>query len=146
MKKTPDRIASFSVDHDVICEGIYISRIDGDITTYDMRTRVPNAGSYMDNLTIFVQNLRTDLGVTEAVPFIAGELGQWRPVVSTFNEMIHHISEYIPNSDWVSSEGGSPIASPDPNGEPNLKDPHFDRASQLLIGERYAEKVLKMCY
>lgn len=101
---------------------------------------------YMDNLTVFVQNLRTDLGVTEAVPFIAGELGQWRPVVATFNEMIHHIAEYIPNSDWISSEGGSPIASPDPNGEPNLKDPHFDRASQILIGERYAEKVLEMCY
>ena len=101
---------------------------------------------YMDNLTVFVQNLRTDLGVTEAVPFIAGELGQWRPVVATFNEMIHHIAEHIPNSDWISSEGGSPIASPDPNGEPNLKDPHFDRASQILIGERYAEKVLEMCY
>lgn len=105
-----------------------------------------NTEVYMDNLAVFVQNLRTDLGVAEDVPFIAGELGKWRPVVSTFNEMIHHISEYIPNSDWVSSEGGSPIASPDPNGEPNLKDPHFDRASQLLIGERYAEKVLKMCY
>ena len=46
------RIASFSVDHDLIDEGIYISRIDGDITTYDMRTRVPNSGVYMDNLTM----------------------------------------------------------------------------------------------
>ncbi len=52
MEKTPNRIASFSVDHDIITEGIYISRIDGDITTYDMRTRIPNAGSYMDNLTM----------------------------------------------------------------------------------------------
>ena len=46
------RIASFSVDHDLISEGIYVSRIDGDVTTYDMRTRVPNAGDYMDNLTM----------------------------------------------------------------------------------------------
>lgn len=46
------RITSFSVDHDYIGKGIYISRIDGDITTYDMRTRVPNAGDYMDNLTM----------------------------------------------------------------------------------------------
>ncbi len=46
------RIASFSVDHDLITEGIYISRIDGDITTYDMRTRVPNSGVYMDNITM----------------------------------------------------------------------------------------------
>ena len=46
------RIASFSVNHDFIDEGIYISRIDGDITTYDMRTRRPNMGDYMDNLTM----------------------------------------------------------------------------------------------
>lgn len=47
-----NRIASFSVDHDFITPGIYVSRIDGDITTYDLRTRKPNAGSYMDNLTM----------------------------------------------------------------------------------------------
>ena len=46
------KIASFSVNHDNITEGIYVSRIDGDITTYDLRTRVPNAGDYMDNLTM----------------------------------------------------------------------------------------------
>ena len=47
-----ERITSFSVDHDLIEKGIYISRIDGDITTYDMRTRKPNCGDYMDNLTM----------------------------------------------------------------------------------------------
>lgn len=48
------RIASFSVNHDYIREGIYVSRIDGDITTYDMRTRIPNNESddYMSNLTM----------------------------------------------------------------------------------------------
>lgn len=46
------RISSFSVDHDFIDEGIYVSRIDGDITTYDMRTRKPNMGDYMDNVTM----------------------------------------------------------------------------------------------
>ena len=47
-----ERITSFSVDHDLIEKGIYISRIDGDVTTYDMRTRKPNCGDYMDNLTM----------------------------------------------------------------------------------------------
>ena len=47
-----ERIASFNVDHDKITKGIYISRIDGDITTYDMRTRVPNMGDYMSNITM----------------------------------------------------------------------------------------------
>lgn len=47
-----EKIASFTVDHDKIEPGIYISRIDGDIVTYDMRTRKPNMGDYMDNLTM----------------------------------------------------------------------------------------------
>ena len=47
-----NKIASFTVDHDKLTEGIYVSRIDGDVTTYDLRTRVPNAGDYMDNLTM----------------------------------------------------------------------------------------------
>ncbi|MBQ2775490.1 MAG: S-ribosylhomocysteine lyase [Clostridia bacterium] len=46
------RITSFSVDHDFIVPGIYVSRIDGDVTTYDLRTRKPNCGDYMDNLTM----------------------------------------------------------------------------------------------
>lgn len=47
-----DKIASFTVDHDLLTEGMYISRIDGDITTFDMRTRKPNSGDYMDNVTM----------------------------------------------------------------------------------------------
>ena len=49
---SPKRIASFSVNHDYIDEGIYVSRIDGDIVTYDLRTRKPNMGDYMDNITM----------------------------------------------------------------------------------------------
>ncbi len=47
-----NRIASFSVNHDYIEPGIYISRVDGDITTFDMRTRKPNAGDYMENIAM----------------------------------------------------------------------------------------------
>ena len=46
------RIASFSVDHDFIVPGMYVSRIDGDIVTYDLRTRKPNADDFMDNITM----------------------------------------------------------------------------------------------
>lgn len=44
-----EKIASFEVDHRYITEGIYLSRIDGDITTYDLRTRKPNCGDFMDD-------------------------------------------------------------------------------------------------
>lgn len=43
------RIASFEVDHRFITPGIYLSRIDGDITTYDLRTRKPNCGDFMSD-------------------------------------------------------------------------------------------------
>lgn len=36
------RIASFSVNHDVLEKGLYISRIDGDVVTYDVRMKKPN--------------------------------------------------------------------------------------------------------
>ena len=47
-----ERITSFCVDHDKIGKGIYVSRIDGDVTTYDLRTRIPNGGDYMDHVTM----------------------------------------------------------------------------------------------
>ncbi|MBQ3118151.1 MAG: S-ribosylhomocysteine lyase [Clostridia bacterium] len=46
------KITSFTVDHRYITEGIYISRVDGAVTTYDLRTRKPNCGDYMDNETM----------------------------------------------------------------------------------------------
>jgi len=49
---TPEKIQSFKIDHNKLKEGIYISRTDGDIVTYDLRTRKPNMGEYMDNSTM----------------------------------------------------------------------------------------------
>ena len=46
------RIASFSINHDKLLPGLYVSRIDGDITTYDMRCRRPNTGDLIDNSTL----------------------------------------------------------------------------------------------
>ena len=36
----------------LLMPGFYISREDGDVITYDLRTRKPNAGDYMDNATM----------------------------------------------------------------------------------------------
>ena len=46
------KIESFKIDHNKLKEGIYVSRVDGDIVTYDLRTRKPNMGEYMDNATM----------------------------------------------------------------------------------------------
>ena len=44
-----EKIASFQVDHTKFGVGMYISRIDGDIVTYDVRMVKPNGGVYVSN-------------------------------------------------------------------------------------------------
>ena len=41
------KIASFTVNHDTLEKGMYISRIDGDVVTYDIRMKLPNGGDYL---------------------------------------------------------------------------------------------------
>ncbi|MDD3809491.1 MAG: S-ribosylhomocysteine lyase [Erysipelotrichaceae bacterium] len=43
-----ERITSFSVDHEKLAQGIYVSRVDGDIVTYDLRMTVPNLEAAID--------------------------------------------------------------------------------------------------
>ena len=47
-----ERIKSFQINHNILEPGFYISREDDNVITYDLRTRKPNAGSYMDNATM----------------------------------------------------------------------------------------------
>ncbi len=42
-----EKIASFQVDHTVLTEGMYVSRVDGDITTFDLRFVRPNTPPYL---------------------------------------------------------------------------------------------------
>lgn len=44
-----ERIASFSVDHTKLEPGMYTSRTDGDVVTYDVRMKKPNGGDYLSN-------------------------------------------------------------------------------------------------
>lgn len=41
------RIASFSIDHDKLQKGMYVSRVDEDVITYDIRMKRPNMGDYL---------------------------------------------------------------------------------------------------
>lgn len=46
------KIASFTVNHDKLKRGMYVSRVDGDVITYDIRMKTPNAGDYLSNGTL----------------------------------------------------------------------------------------------
>lgn len=43
------KIASFQVDHTKFSVGMYVSRVDGDIITYDVRMVRPNGGVYLSS-------------------------------------------------------------------------------------------------
>ena len=44
-----ERIASFTVDHTTLLPGLYLSRRDGDIVTFDLRFKKPNTGDLLTN-------------------------------------------------------------------------------------------------
>ena len=44
-----ERIASFQVDHNKLIPGMYLSRRDGNVTTYDLRFKKPNTGDLLTN-------------------------------------------------------------------------------------------------
>ena len=47
-----EKIKSFQINHNILEPGFYISREDDNVITYDLRTRKPNNGDYMDNATM----------------------------------------------------------------------------------------------
>ena len=48
-ENTMERIASFQVDHDKLEPGLYLSRRDGEVTTFDLRFKKPNTGDLLTN-------------------------------------------------------------------------------------------------
>lgn len=96
---------------------------------------------YMEKLQKLITELRTDLGM-EDLPVVVGQISKWdgwtkRPEgTRAFNEMITTVSDFIPNSGFVTSEGIKPYK--------DEFDPHFDTGGQLLLGKRYAYKIIDL--
>ena len=44
-----ERIASFTVNHDTLRPGLYLSRRDGNVVTFDLRFKRPNTGDLLTN-------------------------------------------------------------------------------------------------
>ena len=44
-----ERIASFTVDHNVLVPGLYLRRRDGNEVTFDLRFKKPNTGDRLTN-------------------------------------------------------------------------------------------------
>lgn len=92
---------------------------------------------YTETLSRIMSDMRKALDAPDAV-VVVGQIAQWVERYQDFNVRIQKIAEDLPNSDWVSSEGLGM--------QKDKSDPHFSREGQLILGERYAEKILEMCY
>lgn len=89
-----------------------------------------NAGraeQYPLQLRELVRRFRNDLG-NDKLPFVFGQLGSWNEKYASFNAMIVEQPEAIPFTACVRTAGLT--------GKDSA---HFDRASQLELGKRYAE-------
>jgi hypothetical protein len=86
---------------------------------------------WVSQVAEIVEDLRTDLGLGEDVPFIAGELLR-SGCCAGFNSRVNQLPASIPNAHVVSSLG---LAGVDQY--------HFDLAGQRVIGGLYADAMLE---
>lgn len=98
-----------------------------------------NPEAYKQKLISLMNDLREDLGMPD-LPVVVGQISQWNWTkreagTAPFNKMIKKVTSFISNSDWVSSKGLGWYK--------DETDPHFNTEGQLILGKRYAEKVLK---
>lgn len=47
-EKQMEKIKSFQVNHNTLKKGLYVSRVDRDVVTYDLRMKLPNGDDYLD--------------------------------------------------------------------------------------------------
>ena len=85
---------------------------------------------YMTKLVTMINALRADLN-TPDLAFVAGQLSNDKPHRSDFNKMIMELPKHTDNASVITTENTSTIDST-----------HFDAASQRLLGERYAKKMI----
>ena len=74
-----EKIASFTVDHNKLMPGLYLSRRDGSIVTFDLRFKKPNTGDLLTNSEMhsaehLIATLLRNSGDREAVVYF-GPMG-----------------------------------------------------------------------
>jgi hypothetical protein len=87
---------------------------------------------YPAQITELIQSLRTELGIPD-LPFVAGQLSEDKPARHDFNAMILTLPSIVEFTGVVTTEGTV-----------TMEGTHFNSASQRLLGERYAAKMLKL--
>jgi len=87
---------------------------------------------YMDTLIYLINSLRMEFD-EPYLPFIASELSEDKSHRIPFNEMIRKLPEKLEYTGVISASGTITIDST-----------HFDSKSQVILGERFADKILEL--
>ena len=141
-----ERIASFCVDHTKLGRGMYLSRQDGDVLTWDIRMKKPNHGDYLSTgaahtlehlFATYARNSQYKDGVVYVGPmgcrtgFYLLLFGDYesRDIIPLMQEMFAFIRDY---------RGEVPGASPRDCG--NYLDMNLPMANYLA--KKYLENVL----
>lgn len=88
--------------------------------------------SYISDLKYLVESFRNDLD-NSSLPFVLGQIYLANKGKKGFNDLLLEVPRYIPYTGVVKSDSTSTFD--------NL---HFDTASQILMGERYAEAMRRI--
>ncbi|SMC95120.1 sialate O-acetylesterase [Pedobacter africanus] len=91
------------------------------------------AGRYIANLKKLIADLRKDLLASD-VPFVAGELGQYRENYKLINAVLKDLADEVPNSGLATSEGL--VHKGDGT--------HLDTPSARELGKRFAVVMLRL--
>lgn len=96
-------------------------------------SRPEKAKIYLDQLSELIQRIRTLVGNPD-LPFVAGELGRYRPVYANINVQLAKLPAMVPYTAVASSEGL--VHKGDST--------HFDGPSAQEMGRRMAVQMLKL--
>lgn len=94
-----ERIASFTVDHNKLLPGLYLSRRDGDVATFDLRFKRPNTGDLLSNAEMhstehLIATLLRNSRAREAVVYF-GPMGCQTGFYFLFNERLLSMAEAV---------------------------------------------------
>ena len=94
-----DRIASFTVDHNKLVPGLYYSRRDGDVITFDLRFKKPNTGDLLSNSEMhsaehLIATLLRNSRAKEAVVYF-GHMGCQTGFYFLFDGALHSVADAV---------------------------------------------------
>jgi hypothetical protein len=86
---------------------------------------------YEERFDSLVYHLRKDLGIPD-LPVIVGQIGTWRSSADAINDVLATLGDHIEHVRTATAEGLTHLGD----------NSHFDTASQIILGERYAEEYI----